>query len=316
MSKPLKNPYRKIYIHINSQCNHKCCSCILTDDFKEKNLTLRPKLLSNALELLEFDDNTIIEISGGEPTLHPFFIDILEAIREQHKKTISLLTNGSTLAKNAKLREKIFEIIDELTITVYSPFNDIEYRLTKDPLSLKSKLYVLKEAYQFDVKSHLKTLVTQLNYKDLPLIVEKIIGSTISHININAIHLINKAWKNREYLAVKYSKAAPYVERAADKYEELGITGSLVYPMCLIDPYYWRYFPVGFGDVIRRTLSININGKVNISLNLQKEFFNKPDKCSSCLLKERCYWPSEGYINYFGDGELNPIIKKIKECKK
>jgi hypothetical protein len=78
-------------------------------------------------------------------------------------------------------------------------------------------------------------------------------------------------------------------------------------PMCLIDPSYWNSCPVGFGEMVKRSLSITPNGKLGKARNLLKEFIVKPRECKSCKLSKRCFWPWKGYKEIFGLQELKPI---------
>ena len=303
------NPYRKIYIRVNTKCNQNCINCVIKSSYKNNNLVLNPEKLRKSLEKIEFNQDTdIFKLTGGEPTIHPEFHELLKVIRGIFKGEVILLTNGFLIG-NKNGMERILKYINSSTISFYSFSESISYKITGVKGSLIAKIKALKKFSDNNINIYSKLLITKPSYKKLPEMVEFLISKNdkVSSVNINVIHLINNAWKNRDYLAISYNKATPFVEKAADKFEEYGIMGSLVYPMCLLDPFYWQYIPVGFGEITLKSLAIEPNGKIYRAAKRLTEFLYKPRKCLSCVLKERCYWPHQGYIKHYGDEILTPI---------
>jgi len=304
-----RNAYRKIYITINSNCNNNCINCLLPKDFKSSGDILSPSKLESILTKIPIQKYDIIEISGGEPTLHPSLIDILYILKSRSHGKIVLLTNAENLV-DYKFAKTICEFVDDFVVTLYTSNEKMHDFITQTPGSFKKKWVGLSNLSKLGAKIHIKTLLMQQTFKTFPDLI-KFANShfTNFHFNINSLHMVNNAWDNRAVIGVRFSEAKPYIEEALDYAEENNIIASAFVPMCVIDPYYWHYFPVGFGEIIKRSISITPNGKVGKAEMLLREFINKPAKCQRCILKNRCYWPWEGYVNYYGEGELSPIIK-------
>ncbi len=84
-------------IEITNSCNQNCKTC-----FADSNgFSFLPiEKINKMLDMfLECEDNPeVLQISGGEPTLHPKIIDILKLAKNKNFKTIILNTNGKRIA--------------------------------------------------------------------------------------------------------------------------------------------------------------------------------------------------------------------------
>lgn len=307
------NLYRKIYCTINSDCNNNCINCLLPENFKKNRRSLSLETLEELITGIEKRQHDIIEISGGEPTLHPQLIDILSFLRSHFWGKIVLLTNAEKLA-DYTLAKKISALVDDVVVTLYTSNKKIHDFITQTPNSLEDKISGLKNLSKLGVKLHIKTLLMKQTFKVI-LDLIKFCKSNFRnfHFNINSLHITNKAWENREMISVKFSDTVFYIQQALDYTENENIVTSVFAPMCLFDPYYWNHFPVGFGDIVRRSISITPDGRIGEAKMLLNEFIQKPSKCQECFLKDRCYWPWEGYIAFFGDEELSPINKPLNK---
>lgn len=305
--------YRKIYCTINSICNNNCINCFLSKNFKENEEILSMEKLQRAFNNIKIEEGDIIEVNGGEPTLHPQLIDILAFLRSNFPVKIVLLTNGQKLAdyNYAKL---ISRFINDVVVTLYTLDEKIHDFITKTPGSFKKKIKALKNLNKLGVKLHIKTLIMKQTSKFIPELFKFCLSTFDNfHFNINSLHMVHGAWENRKLIGIRFQEAVPYIEKTLDYAATKAVPLSVFMPMCLIDPKYWNHFPVGFGEIIKNSISITPEGKVEKVKRLLREFIEKPDKCKTCLLAERCYWPWEGYVSFFGDDELSPI--KLNEVK-
>jgi len=93
-------------IEINSACNMDCPVC------------LKPEDISNHMKISEFEniiDNLIategkvdvVNISGGEPTIHPNLIEFIDIAQRKGILQISISTNGLELLNNQYLRTEL-----------------------------------------------------------------------------------------------------------------------------------------------------------------------------------------------------------------
>jgi radical SAM protein with 4Fe4S-binding SPASM domain len=88
---------RMALIYPSYTCNYKCPHCLYTG-WNTGKFMPKDKMLKLVDELADAGVKAIEFCGGGEPTLHPDFIDIVRHIRN-HGIEIGVLTNGSTLGK-------------------------------------------------------------------------------------------------------------------------------------------------------------------------------------------------------------------------
>lgn len=93
-------------IRIINTCNQFCLHCMQQSGPNEKDI-MSLETFQNTLEFINSTSTKLINISGGEPTLHPELLDFLK-LAIKYNKEIVLLTNGSYLLNNPKLRHEIF----------------------------------------------------------------------------------------------------------------------------------------------------------------------------------------------------------------
>jgi MoaA/NifB/PqqE/SkfB family radical SAM enzyme len=88
------------HIRLLENCNLRCSSCYARNRDKKQmiNFTDFKDILNTIKQIQETDHNmSVIYLSGGEPLLHPRFLDFLEYCFSQFDR-VSILTNG-TLVK-------------------------------------------------------------------------------------------------------------------------------------------------------------------------------------------------------------------------
>ena len=315
----MKN-YRKIYVNINSRCNCKCVNCILKEENRvDVNILQLEDMLSLVNEIRSvYNDGhlNILEISGGEPTLHHLFWDFLKIVRgakiEGLVYKVILLTNGITSA-NLAFCSNIAEYIDDVVITLYDTNAKVHDSFTQVSGSFVKKCKAIDNYIELGVKIHIKLLVIKPSYMHLPQMTKFIVdrwGGDV-HVAINGTHFTGDAYKNLNSLSFNYIEAIEYVEQAMDVLIENDITFSIFFPLCFIDPIYWKYSPWGFKKLIDDSISIAPTYELGKANRLLDEFINRSEVCQDCKLISRCNWPWKKYTEIIGDKEIRAAKKNL-----
>lgn len=101
----MKNIY---YFNIDYFCNNNCIFCFSSSTgTTKKAITLESFI--NTVKILNPDENDLIVLNGGEPSLHPSFYDILAFLCRQYDSYVAVYSNGTILdvtkiPNNSKLR--------------------------------------------------------------------------------------------------------------------------------------------------------------------------------------------------------------------
>jgi MoaA/NifB/PqqE/SkfB family radical SAM enzyme len=115
----IKTSTKKVVFELTTSCNLKCKHCFYQNNKefssnhflrKEEALTLIDKFKKNGINKLV--------LTGGEPTIHPDFIEIAKHAKSKIKK-VTLCTNG--VIQNENYRKKIIDLnFDTYTVSIDS----------------------------------------------------------------------------------------------------------------------------------------------------------------------------------------------------
>jgi uncharacterized radical SAM superfamily Fe-S cluster-containing enzyme len=148
-------------IEITDQCNLTCPVCYASSS--------PARTTHRSLEQIEFmldrvianeGEPDIVQISGGEPTLHPQLFEILDAARRRPVKHLMLNTNGIRIAKTPGLAEKLASYMPGFEI--YLQFDSLRpgpYEILRGQDLLETKLRAIERLNEVGLST---TLVTTL----------------------------------------------------------------------------------------------------------------------------------------------------------
>ncbi|HKP90069.1 MAG TPA: radical SAM protein [Thermoleophilaceae bacterium] len=86
-------------IYINTRCNFGCETCFLGDDYFARDLAMGSDEVAAIGGWLVDAGVRDVAILGGEPTLHPEFLDVMTALRQVGVGNLRLITNGTPRAR-------------------------------------------------------------------------------------------------------------------------------------------------------------------------------------------------------------------------
>jgi len=98
-------------LRITNKCTMGCLHCMENSTPKGESMSLAT--LHKTLDFIELSNETkVVNISGGEPTLHPEFTEVMSIVmtRLSKRMDVFLLSNGSFLAK-PELKKHIFSLL-------------------------------------------------------------------------------------------------------------------------------------------------------------------------------------------------------------
>jgi uncharacterized radical SAM superfamily Fe-S cluster-containing enzyme len=113
-------------IEVNTHCNLDCPICFADSGHQPDGYSLTLEQVDRMLDVFVASEGEaeVIMISGGEPTVHPQILEILELCRTKRIRTVTLNTNGIRLAGDAAFVQRLAE----LGIGVYLQFDGLRER--------------------------------------------------------------------------------------------------------------------------------------------------------------------------------------------
>lgn len=88
-----------LYLVITGKCNYNCLHCFMAADNAPKMSQLSYETCLDILDQCVQCGIQTIVLTGGEPFVHPHFMDILKACQERHLTLQDINTNGSLITK-------------------------------------------------------------------------------------------------------------------------------------------------------------------------------------------------------------------------
>lgn len=131
-------------------------------------------------------------ISGGEPTIHPNFCDLLHDYGDVF--CISVLSSGYELDWNAL--DAIRYAKDGLTVSVYSSDSAIHDAFTGTIGSFKSVMRTIDLCKEMEIPIQISTILTETNFDDMEKLIHQLSKKGVKYISVGTIAPVGRAADN------------------------------------------------------------------------------------------------------------------------
>lgn len=318
----------RLFLEMTYNCNLKCLHCFNEKHQKPSYITfeeIKP-LIDEAEKLGTF----YIALSGGECTLNPDFIRILEYIREK-KLAFDFFTNGQTLYDNNEFFQKVIDLYPfKISLSLYSMNPETHDKITCVKGSHYKTLNVIKKLQANNINVEIKCFLTKYNaydYKDIQMFAkEHNISLTIDYellsnpdnsnndVRITEKQLLDLLLDEQSLYNIKNIKP----HNINDDFKNLRICGA-GHNCLLINPnleiYVCPPLKISLGNYRNTSLkNIWLNKDANSELNKLKAL--KKTDLKSCYKQEQCkyciYCPA---ISHSANHHLKPYKYFCKESK-
>jgi 7,8-dihydro-6-hydroxymethylpterin dimethyltransferase len=117
-------------IEVNTNCNLDCPICFADSGHQPDGYSLSLEQVDRMLDVFVASegDAEVIMLSGGEPTIHPQIIEIVELCKTKRIKTVNLNTNGIRMASDVAFVNRL----GELKVNVYMQFDGFRERTHRE----------------------------------------------------------------------------------------------------------------------------------------------------------------------------------------
>ena len=236
-----------------------------------------------------------IRLTGGEPTLHPRFLDIFKFICDNFpEQEIRILTNGrrfsyKNFTKNVLKAKKL-----NIAVSLCGPTSEIHDKITRTKNSFKQTIKGLENLLFYKKENQIieiRIVITKLSYKYLNQILNLIKRrfSLVDRVIIIFMEIEGQADKNFKTVGTSYHQAKPYVEELYSFVDDFKELRFYHFPLCILGFKFWPF--------IWRTLP--------------PEEVSFIPSCEQCRYKEYCLGIHKGYLEKIGDKEFKPIKRNL-----
>lgn len=297
------NKFNNFILKTGYACNQNCIHCFASDKRNTPKISLE-ELKSNIDDIDE--KNTIVTLTGGEPTIRKDFIDILKYIKSKGYLTL-LQSNGTKFSDNNYVKE-IEPYLDMIYMPVFSNISEIHDAIT----SKKGSWEMMKQAFINLENSNIfiwsNTVINKLNYKTLLETADMIQEITPGNImTFTFPHSLASAYSTK--VTPMFSEIKEYLLPVLKRYGYLIHTHYL--PRCVLYPYQnivelvddadGKIDKVGI-DYIENTWS-----SVNYS-DIAENARVKNKNCSICRYDDVCLGVWKEYVELYNILDVDPIL--------
>lgn len=293
-------------ISLWNKCNNKCIMCTNSKEYSNKspygNYDIKTQIKKLRLYLngdekiyiSNWDRKDYINITGGEPTLHPHFFTFIKYIRKELQDIpITLLTNGRAFS-DEKFTQKFVGYAKQPFIVAIS-FHTYDKKKFEKITKVKNSYIqtiqgILNLKKYFNGTIEIRIVIHKKNIDDIEktlLFIKDLIIPyndfyiTIIHYEIEGMSEINK---KKIFLRLTDSSSALKKIEYIFKIMDIRLYH---FPLCVLSKRLQKY--------------------AWITLCKEERIYTK--KCEKCLLKRNCLGLMKRYYEIYGDNELKPVYK-------
>ena len=306
---------RKVaYLQITRECNNKCVFCSNPQFEKEYTLDEAKK------KVLDFKKENITEIilTGGEPTICSFLMEIISFIKNQEME-FRIISNGVKL-EDINFGKKLCEAgLKTVHISIHSHDQKTADSLSQKPGHLKSSIQGVRNCLDCGLNVSINTTINSKNCSEMDKFISFMIKEfpRINHYVFNGLdpgkadgNLKSRAGEN-QWIVPKLIDIELPLKKTVDILKTNDKTFRIErIPLC---------YMAGFEEFSTETRKI-AKDETYICSFIEKEKENEVRKvtpfmlrthvdcCSHCKLNKICTGIQQEYLDIHGKDELYPVF--------
>lgn len=277
---------KRNWVRLTFDCNDHCVFCLDShthDGTNRANSEVKAQILDGRRKGAER-----LILSGGEPTIHPSFVDFVRLGRLAGYAKVQTVTNGRMFAYGDFLKRSIDAGLGEITFSIHGPNARIHDALVGTKGAFKEELRGLQNALDDGrVIINIDVCVNRANVRQLPELLRTFIALGVREYDLLHVIPFGRAYKEgKDTLFYDLKDMRPYLLEAFAFSREPGV-------------HIWlnRFPPAhleGFEELIQDPYKLNdeVRGrKEEYALLLDHGIpldCRAPDRCRHCYLEPLC----------------------------
>ncbi|HEY3353223.1 MAG TPA: radical SAM protein [Polyangia bacterium] len=313
-------------LNIGRRCNLRCVFCVDGDATPEQRRWVPLDKAQRELTLGYEQGCRSLALLGGEATIYPHVLPVLELATRLGYRQISIVTNGTRLADPALVDRLIAGGVTRCAISIHSHRADLEDWITGVPGSLERKLAGIRHLIvrladrRMPGNVSLNPVLCTANIPHMVEMMWAFAALGVDDLRFNFIHPTGRALGSR-LLSPPVRVAGHHALRAIEENERrlrLRLTFSDL-PLCA-----WPRDFLTDADLVRRYLGEPHDRRTRAAVwsapleqdeklerfswveHRQNHLKAKVAACRDCRLEDRCEGVWRQHLAIHGDGDLSP----------
>ena len=202
-----------LWVRLTSCCNNRCVFCLDADSHDNRHVSVEE--VREQMEAGRRQGVTRLILSGGEPSIHPSYLDLLRLGQKLGYRKIQTITNGRMFAYPRFLRACLDAGLSEITFSIHGHDAELHDRLVGVPGAFEQALAGLRAALA-DGRPvvNVDVCLNRQNIRELPKILDRFIALGVREFDL--LHLIpfGRSFERLDALCYDIDEARPAIERA------------------------------------------------------------------------------------------------------
>ena len=308
-----------LYIALGYRCSHRCICCPVGDRAKEAPEPSASEIIGVIDEAVRNRQINSVILSGGEPTMHPGFRQILEYCVGRGL-SVDLLSNGESLC-NVETAQKLLGGLllgsMHMTTAIHSVEESVHDRVTGVPGSRMRTAQGIKNVMDLGIPVVVKHIISSWNYREMRAFTDYALrefGPGI-YLTFCGMDYSGMSEDNVSKAAVSFREIGPYLEQALDRIQELrkefgAFPRAWVsdLPLCCVDPYYWGSFDsASRGMIAQNSLPGLTEQGLRSEIRPETDCDIFFEECTKCIVSEVCPGAWRTAYSYFGEDAVKSV---------
>jgi MoaA/NifB/PqqE/SkfB family radical SAM enzyme len=159
---------KRFVLYVGFKCNMRCQFCYYLKSIEDGTAKMdKFEDLANKITEARKIGKTEIDFTGGEATIHPDFVQLVEHCKKLGFETINVITNGLTLSRKDFFDKAVAAGLNEVLFSLHSYKAEEHDELTKIPGSYRQILQSIENAHVGGVRVRINSVINKINYADV-----------------------------------------------------------------------------------------------------------------------------------------------------
>ncbi|MFO0598841.1 MAG: radical SAM protein [Myxococcaceae bacterium] len=277
---------KRNWVRLTFDCNNGCTFCLDSNTHDGSNRS--PEEIKKQILDGRAKGATRLILSGGEPTIHPHFVDFVRLGRLAGYRKIQTVTNGRLFSYPQFLDRSLSAGLNEITFSLHGPNPKIHDALVGVPGAFEQETAALKAAIA-DGRPvvNVDVVINRGNVKVLPEMLELFISWGVREFDLLQVVPFGRAFnEGRESLFYDLKEMRPYIQRALEiaKRPDLHVWFNRFPPQHLEGAEHLIQDPYKLNDEVRGRKE-EFAGLLETGVDLD---CREPERCRYCYLEPLC----------------------------
>ncbi len=203
---------KRRWVRLTRLCNNRCLFCL--DSEVQDGTVVEAEAVRREIERGASDGAYRLILSGGEPTLHPGFLEFLELGRGLGYGWLQTVSNGRRFAYPRFAQAAVASGLNEATFSMHGHQPELHDRLVAVAGAFAQSLQGMRNLRRLGAVVNIDMVINALNIEHLPAMVDFFLREGIREFDLLWPVPFGRAWQNRDTMLRPRDAPAPSVLEA------------------------------------------------------------------------------------------------------